>query len=155
MTVSLCTIFTRCVFETIKTKQVLEWRWSSSLLFPHAYFQIQIKRNGCSAHPTILTKLTPQTIHRLSKGLDNYFGDFNSEFSEPCLNDFCEICNLKNLVKEPTCYKNPENLFCIDLFLSNRPRTFQCTTTIEADISNFHKLVAGSHSRKNVQKAKV
>ena len=68
-------------------------------------------------------------------------GDFNSEFSEPCLNDFCDIYNLRNLVKEPTCYKNPDNPSCIDLFLTNRPRTFQCTTTIETGISDFHKLV--------------
>ena len=89
-------------------------------------------------------------MHHLGKGLDNYIGnydnilllgDFNSEFSEPCLNDFCDIYNLKNLVKEPTCYKNPDNPSCIDLFLTNRPRTFQCTTTIETGISDFHKLV--------------
>ena len=43
-------------------------------------------------------------------------------------------------MKGPTCFKNPDNP-CIDLFLTNRPRTFQCTTTIETGISNFHKLV--------------
>ena len=62
-------------------------------------------------------------LHHLGKGLDNYIGkydnilllgDFNSEFSEPSLNDFCDIYNLKNLVKEPTCYKNPGNPSCID-----------------------------------------
>ena len=66
---------------------------------------------------------------------------FNSEFSELCLNDFCDIYNLKNLVKKPTCYKNPDNPSCIDLFLANRPRTFQYTITIETGISDFHKLV--------------
>ena len=89
-------------------------------------------------------------LHHLSKGLDNYIGnydnilplgDFNSEFSEPCLNDFCDIYNLKNLVKDPTCYKNPDNPSCIDLFRTNRPRTFQCTTTIETGISDFQKWV--------------
>ena len=43
-------------------------------------------------------------LHHLGKGLDNYIGNydnilllghFNSEFSEPCLNDFCTIYNLK------------------------------------------------------------
>ena len=89
-------------------------------------------------------------LHHLSKGLDNYIrnydnilllGDFNSEFLEPCLNDFCDIYNLKNLVKETTCFKNPDNPSCIDLFLTNRPRTFQCTTNIDTGISDFHKLV--------------
>ena len=91
-------------------------------------------------HPTILIKVTNH-LHHSGKGLDNYvenydniflLGDFNSEFSEPCLNDF---------VKEPTCYKNPDNPSCIDLFLTNRPRTFRCTTTIETGISDFRKLV--------------
>ena len=67
-------------------------------------------------------------LHHLGKGLDNYIGnydnilllgDFNSEFSEPCLNDFCDIYNLKNLVREPTYYKNPDNPSGIDLFLTN------------------------------------
>ena len=44
-------------------------------------------------------------------------------------------------MKEPACYKNPENPSCIELFLTNRPRTFQCTTAIETGISDFHKLV--------------
>ena len=43
-------------------------------------------------------------LHHLGQGLGNcigtcdnilLLGDFNSEFSEPCLNDFCDICNLK------------------------------------------------------------
>ena len=89
-------------------------------------------------------------LHHLSKGLDNYIGsydnilllgDFNPEFSEPCLNDFCDIYNFKNLGKEPTCFKNPDNPSCIDLFLTNRPRNFQFTTTIETGISDFHELV--------------
>ena len=101
----------------------------------------------CSSYNTHKSNISNH-LHHL--GLENYaghydniilLGDFNSEFSEPCLNDFCDICNLKNLVKEPTCYKNPDNPSCIDLFLTNRPRTFQCTTTIETGISNFHKLV--------------
>ena len=67
-------------------------------------------------------------LHHFSKGLDSYIGnydntlllgDFNSEFSEPCLNDFCDIYNLKNLGKKPTCFKNPDNPSCIDLFLTN------------------------------------
>ena len=97
-------------------------------------------------------KVTSQTICTIwaKVGLDNYIGnynnilllgDFNLEFSEPCLNDFCDIYNLKNLVKEPTCYKNPDNPSCIDLFLTNKPRTFQCTITTETGISGFHKLV--------------
>ena len=84
------------------------------------------------------------------KGLDNYIshydnilflGDFNSQPSENCVNDFCNVYNLSNLVKEPTCYKNPDNPSCIDLFLKNCPKCFKSTMTKETGISDFHKMV--------------
>ena len=104
----------------------------------------------CASYNPHKSNISNHHLHHLSKGLDNYIGnydnilllgDFNSEFSELCLNDFCDTYNLKNLVKEPTCFKNPDNPSCINSFLTNRPRTFQCTTTIETGISDFHKLV--------------
>ena len=60
----------------------------------------------------------------LSSKFDNYLlmGDFNSE---PAISGFCEIYNTKNIIKEKTCFKNPENPTCIDLILTNRPRSFQ------------------------------
>ena len=78
-------------------------------------------------------------LHHLGKCLDNdkenydniLLRDIYSKFSEPCLNDFCDYYNLKNLVKEPTCYKNLDIPSCIHLFRTNRPRTFQCNATIE------------------------
>ena len=39
----------------------------------------------------------------------------------------------------PACFQNPEEPSCIDLFLTDRPKTSQCNTTI--GISNFLKLV--------------
>ena len=86
----------------------------------------------------------------MRKGLDTYIsqydnimllGDVNVESSYPVLNDFCNVYNLFSLVKEPTCFKNPYNPSCIDLFLTNRPRSFQNTLTIETGISDFHKMV--------------
>ena len=67
-------------------------------------------------------------------------GDFNSEMNEDAVNDFCATYNIKNLVKEPTCFKNADNPSCIDLILTNKPLYFQMTTVIETDISDFHKL---------------
>ena len=64
-------------------------------------------------------------ISILSKVLDNYvshydnilfFGDLNSQPSENCVNDFCNVYDLSTRVKEPTCFKNPDNLPYIDLF---------------------------------------
>ena len=67
-------------------------------------------------------------------------GDFNSEINEPAMNNFCEIFDLKNLVKENTCFKSQENPTCIDLILTNRCRSFRNTQTIETGLSDFHKM---------------
>ena len=44
-------------------------------------------------------------------------------------------------MKHPTCLKNPENLLCIDLLLTNKPLSFQTTTVIEPGLSDFHKMI--------------
>ena len=57
---------------------------------------------------------------------------------------FCPIfCSfkLKNLVNEPTCYKNPDNPSCIDLFLRNCKRSLHNKSVFDTGISDFHKLV--------------
>ena len=67
-------------------------------------------------------------------------GDFNSEPFEHDMSEFCTLNNLKNLITEPTCYKNAEHPSCIDLMLTNRCKIFKCTTTIETGLSDFHKM---------------
>ena len=51
---------------------------------------------------------------------------------------FCDNYNLTSLIKQPTCYKNPNNPTCIDLILSNTPRRFQRSCVIETGLSDFH-----------------
>ena len=48
---------------------------------------------------------------------------------------FRENFSLQNLIKQPTCYKRPT---CIDLILTNVPRSFQSTCVIETGLSDFH-----------------
>ena len=73
---------------------------------------------------------------------DNFLllGDFNSEMGENAMIDFCETYNLSNLIKEPTCFKNPLKPSSIDVILTNRPRSFQNSRTIETGLSDHHKL---------------
>ena len=89
-------------------------------------------------------------LHHMNKGLDVHLksydnilimGDFNLEFSKNCLNGFCNINSLKTLNRGPTCFKNPNNLSYIDLFLTNQQQGFQQTHAIETGISGFHKMV--------------
>ena len=67
-------------------------------------------------------------------------GDFINNISEPTLTSFCTLFKLKNLAKEPTCYKNPNNPSFIDLFLTNRARSFHKTWVFETGLSDFHTL---------------
>ena len=73
---------------------------------------------------------------------DNFLviGDLHSEISEMAMPEFCKTYNLQNLVKDHTCYKNPSKPTCIDLILTNFPKSFQHTQTIETGLSDFHKL---------------
>ena len=41
--------------------------------------------------------------------------DFSVEIEEANMKPFGENCNLKSLIKQPTCYKNPNKPTCIDL----------------------------------------
>ena len=67
-------------------------------------------------------------------------GDFNAEPNEPVISNFCAIYNTKNIIKEKTCFKNPENPTRINLILTNRPRNFQDSTVVETGLSNFDKM---------------
>ena len=49
--------------------------------------------------------------------------------------------NLKNIVKESTCFKNSLKPSTIDLFLTNSSSYFQNTKTFFTGLSEFHKLV--------------
>ena len=69
-----------------------------------------------------------------------FLGDFNAGIEETTMKSFCESYNLTNLIKQPTCFKNPEKPSCIDLTLTNRPKSFQTTCVIETGLSDFHRM---------------
>ena len=66
------------------------------------------------------------------------------EISDGHMDSFCAIYHLKSLIKEPTCYKNPEKPTCIDLILTNFPRQFQATLTLQTGLSDFHKMTVAA-----------
>ena len=68
-------------------------------------------------------------------------GCFNANISESTLTSFCTLFKLENLVKEPICYKNPNNPSCIDQFLTNCARSSHSTCVFETGLSDFRKLV--------------
>ena len=75
--------------------------------------------------------------------LDNFIllGDYNSEMSENAMKEFCDTYNLKNLITEATCFKNPNIPSSIDVILTNRGRSFKNSITVETGISDHHKMI--------------
>ena len=59
-------------------------------------------RNSLDLHPSKYEKIL-------------ILGDFIVEIEEANMKSFCENYNLKSLIKQPTCYKNPNKPTCIDL----------------------------------------
>ena len=57
------------------------------------------------------------------------------------LSDQLDFSNLKNLVKEPTCFMSDKGSL-IDIVLTNKPRSFHKAQRFVTSISDFHKLVA-------------
>ena len=98
----------------------------------------------------------------LNSLLDEYFkkdenyvftGDFNVNISESSMKEFCSLNGLKNLINEPTCYKNSEKPTYIDLILANQPNLFQHSTALETGLSDFHLLTV-TEFKMNFQKCK-
>ena len=67
-------------------------------------------------------------------------GDWNSAVSEEDMENFCEIYDLENLIREPTCFKSTENPSSIDVILTNKKAKFQNSMTVETGLSDFHKM---------------
>ena len=92
----------------------------------------------------------PNFLNQIGKELDkcigNYdnmllVGDFNSEMEEENMTDFCDIYNLQNLIKYPTCFKSVQNPTSINMNLTNRCVCFQNTCTIQTGISDHQKMI--------------
>ena len=71
--------------------------------------------------------------------------DFNADEEMSTFGGFLEDSNLKNIVKDKTCFKNALNPSCIDLFLTNTPHCFQNTCTINTGLSDFHRMIPTIH----------
>ena len=86
---------------------------------------------------------------QLSKKFDFYsskyenfivLGDFNAEMTNTHMEEFCSVYNFKSLIKDPTCFKNPEKPTTIDHILTNHPECFQHSGVYETGLSDSHRL---------------
>ena len=89
---------------------------------------ICVSLSGCwSVFITQIFSNLPVHLNAIDKAIEFYSktyekvsiaGEFDALVSDVKLDTFCSIWNLKNLGKEPTCFKNANNPSCIDLFLT-------------------------------------
>ena len=95
-------------------------------------------KNLISSHLNILGKI----LHAQMKIWNNFLivGDINSEMTESAMENFCGTYHLHNLIKDPICFKNPDKPSRIDLLLTNFPKSFLKSQTLETGLSDFHKL---------------
>ena len=63
--------------------------------------------------------------------------DFNVKESNIFINDFCE---LKNLNRVSTCFKNLDNPKTTDLMLARSVCTFQNSCALETGLSDLHEM---------------
>ena len=66
--------------------------------------------------------------------------DFRIELDDQNMKTFCDSYSLTSL--SPACSKNLSHPECIDLMLTNVPRSFQTTCVIEKGISYFHLMTS-------------
>ena len=128
------------------------------------YVELNFRNNkwlvNCSHNPH--KSLIGNHLDAVSKTLDLHsstydkiilLGDFNTEIDEQHMQSFCDNYSLKSLIRQPTCYKNFGKPTCIDLILTNMPRSFQSIRVIETGLSDFH-LMTLTVLRKNFKKIK-
>ena len=93
-------------------------------------------------------KQVSDSLSKASLTYENFIimGDFNIDINiagmdVDKLDDFCNLFNRTNLIKTETCCtKNDKSR--IDLFLTDRPLSFQKSRTTETGISDYHKLIS-------------
>ena len=134
--------------EDIPSKRTKNVTFDES--FEEFFIEINLRSKkwllGCSYNPH-RDKITPHlrnistALDKLSTDYENVIplGDFNVEVEEKNLSNFMSVHNLKTLIKQKACFKNPENPACIDLIANNSPRSFQNSSVFETELSDFHK----------------
>ena len=122
------------------------------LLYPElecTFLEVRIRHNkwlvlvGYNPQKENIGLFLDKVSMELDKLLPKYdnllmLGDWNSAVTEEDMADFCDMYDLENLIKEPTCFKSTENPSSIDVILTNKKHSFQHTSTVETGLSDFH-----------------
>ena len=119
--------------------------------FESIFLEINIRKKkwliSCCYNPNINS--ISASLDHIGNNIDKYFstyenfivlGDLNAEPSNQYIKDFCQVYCCRNILHEKTCFKNPQRPTCIDLIITNKPKSFQDSIAIETGLSDFHKM---------------
>ena len=96
-------------------------------------------RDSIKERMWILFRCINQNIQKFENII--LMGIYNAEVTKTSMLEFCVLYFSENMVKKPTCFKNPARPACIVLIVTNKPGMFQNAKTYETGLSDFHKLV--------------
>ena len=73
-------------------------------------------------------------------------GDLNVNFilNPNQLSNICDSYDLKQIIKNPTCFKSVSNPTLLDVILTNIPRSIKQSINISVGISDFHNYISAS-----------
>lgn len=69
--------------------------------------------------------IVPESLRNIPNEEPSFSQYLIADRSNTSVDDFFQLYSLKQLLKRPTCYKNPDYLSTIDLKLTNVHRSFQ------------------------------
>ena len=136
-----------------KTQAVYYFREITSNLpekFEGMFIGINIQKKKCLVYTGYNPKIKYiQTfLEQVSKSLNelikefeniNMLGDFNAQIMNTTMKDFCESYGLNHLMTEPTCFENAPNPTCIDMIMTNSPKSFENSLYIETVLKGRHR----------------
>ena len=97
-----------------------------------------LHKSNIGKHLNIISR----SLGALSNKYENIalLADFNACVDDETLETFCKFYSFHALIKQPTCFKNPENHSCTVLILTSKSLSFQTECVIETGLSDFHRM---------------
>ena len=110
-----------------------------NMMFLHLYKPPNIPANTLTqATETMLNKCMQETKSVI------IIGDLNVNFlnSPNQLTELCDTFDLKQVVRNPTCFKSLKNPSLLDVIVTNCPKSLSKTVNLTLGISDFHNYIS-------------
>ena len=102
-------------------------------------FSYNIHKSNIRQHLAVITR----SLETYSTKYNNIIivGDFNAYADKEASQNFCKTYSFISPIKQPTCFKNPENPSCNDFILTSKSRSLQTKCVVETGLSDFCRMI--------------